>query len=97
MNDQGEEKVNKQESDDIQGFASTAELKTFLLSVRDRMSEDAAAHIFAATAMKHVLSLSNIYDLFDEETKEIARDIWLRIKQSGMHLKSPPFLFSEEA
>jgi hypothetical protein len=69
------------------------ELKTFLLSVRDRMADQSAAAIYAVSAMNYMLNMPNVYALIDNETKEIARDIWLRIKQSGMQLRNPPFLF----
>jgi hypothetical protein len=46
--------------------------------------------------MNFVLNLPNIYNLLDNENKELARDIWLRIKQSGMQLRNPPMLFQPE-
>jgi len=78
-------------------ISSKAELKNFLQVLRDRMAERAAAPIYAVSAMNHVLTLPKVYDLLDNENKEIARDIWLRIKQSGMQVKNPPMLFGDEA
>ncbi len=72
------------------------ELKNFLLSIRDKMREQTAASIFAITAVHHVLGLPNIYTLLDNENKEIARDIWLRLKQSGIQVKNPPMLFRSD-
>jgi hypothetical protein len=74
-------------------IASKEDLKQFLNSIRDKMQEQAAASIFAVSAVHHVLSLPNIYSILDNENKEIARDIWLRLKQSGMQLRNPPLLF----
>lgn len=77
-------------------IASKAELKTFLLSIRDRMEDESAAPIYALSAMNHVMNHPDIYELLEPESKEIARDIWLRIKQSGMQVKKPALLFGDE-
>ncbi len=75
---------------------TSEELRNFLLGVRDRLGDGSAATVYAVTAMNHVLSLPTIYDLLDKESKELARDVWLRIRQQGVQLKNPPLLFSEE-
>lgn len=72
------------------------DLKKFLLHLRDRMAEKAVAPIYAVSAMNHVLNLDKIYSMLDNENKELARDIWLRVRQSGMQVKNPPLLFSED-
>lgn len=79
-----------------QVITTAADLKAFLQSVRDKMTEEVAAPIYAMSAMNRVLNMSNIYDLLDNDNKEIARDIWLRLKQAGMQLHTPPLLFSAE-
>lgn len=76
---------------------TNAELKTFLQSLIDRMGEGQVATIFALSAINHLLSKQEIYSLFCPETKELARDIWLRIKQSGVQVRNPVFLFAAEA
>ena len=73
-----------------------ADLREFLGSLRDKMSDQAAAPIYALSAMNYVLNLPEIYTLLDNENKELARDVWLRIKQSGLQIKNPPLLFGEE-
>ena len=75
-------------------IVTKADLKTFLLNIRDKMTEHTAAPIYAASAMNHILSMSDIYDLLDKTNKEIARDIWLRLKQAGLQMRNPPLLFS---
>lgn len=86
--------------DGVEGVVSSIttkdELKSFLLSIRDKMAEQSAASIFAVSAVHHILSLPNIYSILDNENKEVARDIWLRLKQSGMQLRNPPLLFKPE-
>ena len=77
-------------------ISTKEDLKTFLQSVRDKLADSSAAAIYALGAVNHILSLPQIYDLLDNENKEIARDIWLRIRQSGMQVKNPPLLFKPE-
>ena len=77
-------------------ISSKSEPKDFLLNIRDKMTEDTAAPVYAASAMNHVLSMPDIYDLLDKTNKELCRDIWLRLKKAGFHLRIPPMLFSPE-
>ena len=80
-------------SDEIR---NKSDLKNFLLSIRDKMAEDTAAPVYALTALNHIMGLPAIYSYLDDDNKELARDIWLRIKQAGFQVKNPPLLFSEE-
>lgn len=77
-------------------ISSTADLKVFLISVRDRLEDDSAAPVHAVSAVTYALSLPGAGKLFDEESKEIARDLWLRIKRAGFQLRNPPLLFGVE-
>ncbi len=80
----------------VQEIKTKAQLKAFLNSIRDKMGDNTAAPIYAMSAMNHILTLSAVYELLDNETKEIARDVWLRIKQSGLQVRMPSLLFSAE-
>lgn len=91
----GNEKNEKKDECKFKQISSRPELKTFLGNVRDKLAESAAPPIHCVSAMHHVLNLPDVYDLFDAENKEIARDIWLRIKQHGLHLRLPPMLFAD--
>ncbi|MCB0353770.1 MAG: hypothetical protein KDD64_09605 [Bdellovibrionales bacterium] len=77
-------------------ISTSAELKQYLLSIRDKMADGSAPAIYCLSAMNNVMSHQRIYELLDKECKELARDIWLRIKQAGVQLKNPPLLFSPE-
>lgn len=79
----------------IRSFESKEGLRDFLLNIRDKMTERSAAPIYALSALNYVMSNAEVYGLLDNENKEIARDIWLRLKQSGFQLKDPPLLFGE--
>lgn len=73
------------------------DLKRFLRSVIDKMSDDQAPPIYGAAAINHLLTRPDIYDLLDNENKELARDVWLRLKSAGFQLRNPPILFGSES
>jgi hypothetical protein len=76
-----------------EALSSVEDLKKFLRSVLDKMSDDQAAPVYSLALMNHLLNLPTIYSLLDNENKELARDIWLRLKASGVQLRNPPLLF----
>lgn len=76
-------------------IATPADLKAFLQSILDKMKDEGLAGIYTASAMNFVLNLPQAYELLNNENRELARDIWLRLKQTGFQIKNPPLLFSE--
>jgi hypothetical protein len=78
-----------------QVITNRAELLEFVSDVRDKLLKDEAAPIFAMAAMQQVMSLDAIYELLDEEVKEILQEIWVKLSQSGFHLRKPPLLFGD--
>lgn len=72
------------------------ELQQFLTSVRDRLAEDVAAPVYAMGILNTLLDQPSIYNLLTPENKELARDIWLRLKQAGLQVRNPPLLFDGE-
>lgn len=77
-------------------ISNESDLKAFLLNIRDKMAEQAAAPVYAVSALNQILSTPSLFKLLDEENKELSRDIWLRIKQSGFQLANPPMLFAAD-
>jgi hypothetical protein len=77
-------------------ITNSKDLKEFLLSIRDRMADEQAAAINVISVMNYVFNISNIEELLDKESKEIARDIWLRVKQAGVQLRNPGLLFDAD-
>jgi hypothetical protein len=59
------------------------------------MQDDGLSAIHALSALSSVLNSPDVYRLLDNEGKEIARDIFLRIKQSGLQLRNPALLFQD--
>ena len=80
----------------LEQISSKDDLKKFLGMLLSRMDADQAAPIYVLTMMNHLLTLPDIYQFLDEENKETARAVWLRMKQKGMQLRNPPMLFGEE-
>jgi len=76
-------------------ITTKSELCAFVTDVRDRLLKEEAAPIFAMAAMHQVMSLDSIYDLLDKENKEILQEIWVKLSQSGLHLRKPPLLFGD--
>lgn len=76
-------------------ISTRAELLAFVSDVRDKLLKDEAAPIFAMAAMQQVMTLDAIYDLLDKEIKEILQEIWVKLSQSGFHLRKPPLLFGD--
>ena len=74
---------------------SKEDLKGYLVMIRDRMQDDGLSAIHALSALNFVLTSPDIYRLIDNESKEIARDIFLRIKQTGLQIRNPGLLFQE--
>lgn len=83
------------EVDEFGKITTASDLKNFLQTVLDRMKEETAPAIYVTSAMNHVLNLPEVYSLLNNENRELARDIWLRLKQAGVQLRNPPLLFEE--
>ena len=78
-------------------ISNSTDLKAFFRLLLDKMKDDSAAPIYVVGAMNHALTLPNIYEYLDNEGRELARDIWLRLKQSGLQVRNPPLLFGDDA
>ncbi len=88
--------VSPQIAEAMEQIASKEDLRKFLGMIAAEMDGEQAAPIYVLTLMNHLLTLPNIYECLDEENRETARAIWLRMKQQGMQLRNPPMLFGEE-
>lgn len=95
-----ETKIKEQETaakdvKELSQIVTKADLKAFITDVHEKLLKEQAAPIFAMAAMQQVMSLDNIYDLLDSQSKEILQEIWVKLSQSGFHLRKPPLLFGE--
>ena len=80
----------------IEKITTSAELKSYLTSVRDRMEDGSGAAIYALGAVNYVFSLEKLYEFLDSENRTLLKEIWLRLKQSGIQVRNPPLLFESE-
>lgn len=90
-----EQELAGKEVKELAQIATKADLKMFITDVHEKLLKEQAAPIFAMAAMQQVMSLDNIYDLLDSQSKEILQEIWVKLSQSGFHLRKPPLLFGE--
>ena len=74
--------------------ASKEELRAYLLNVSDKLVDESAAPVYGMAAINHFFNRPEIYLHLDEELREIARDIWLRLEKAGLQIKKPPLLFN---
>jgi hypothetical protein len=81
---------------EIESLKDKQELKAYLQKIKDRLSDRSIAPVHALSGMRWVLSQPSIYELLDASNKELARDVWLRIRQAGFQVKNPPLLFSAD-
>ena len=80
---------------DASSITTANELRDFLIALKERITEDSAPAIYVVTAMNYIMSTTSIFSLLNEESKELARDIWLRLQGAGLQLRKPPMLFGE--
>ena len=76
-------------------ISSKNDLRQFLTALRTRMEAREVAPVYVCNAMQHVFNLPDVDSLFDQENREIARAIWMKLKQAGVQLANPPMLFPE--
>lgn len=69
------------------------EVSAFLADIGRQLLDNNLPTIHTLLALNQILRLRNAEELFDEELKEQARDIWLKVKATGVHLIDPPLLF----
>ena len=72
---------------------SRGELKEFIVLLNEEVSKKNDVVLHSALALNNLLLLPNARDLFDEELKEKAREVWLKIKAHGLEIMDPPLLF----
>lgn len=80
---------------------STNEAKVFtkedvrdaLAVIAEKIVEPHAAFAHAVLFLDRLLRSPAASEIFDEDLKTQARDLWLKVKSTGFQLADPPFLF----
>ena len=90
---EGIEETPKEQS--LPKITTKTELRAFIATVRDKLINQSAPPIYAMSALNHVMSLPEIYDLMDTQMKESLQEIWVKLSQAGMHIHKPALLFGD--
>ncbi len=69
------------------------ELQAFMSDVSAQVADHNLPSIHTMIALDHALRVANVRDILDEDLKSQARDLWAKVKSSGLHLSDPPLLF----
>lgn len=71
------------------------EVAEFLRNLSGKPLDRDGLYLHCLIGLNHLLSLPNVNELFDEELKTEARDLWKKIKARGLELVDPPLLFGQ--
>lgn len=69
------------------------EVANFIAEISKKIVDSNTAYFHSMITLNTLLRLPNAEEIFDEELKEQARDLWLKLKLTGLQLTDPPLLF----
>ena len=72
---------------------SKEELQKTLEIIASSVVTSQSSYIQSMILLDHMLRLPNAREIFDAELKEQARDLWVKMKSTGLQLNDPPILF----
>ena len=72
---------------------SKDDVAAFLVDIEKTVLERDGADMSSLVAINHLLNLPNAETLFDEGLKTQLKDIWIKLKASGIEVEDPPLLF----
>ena len=72
---------------------SRAEVSQYLTDIAKKILDTKGANLHSMLALNDLLRQPDANDLFTGELKDQARDVWLKLKSTGMQLTDPPILF----
>lgn len=101
MKSKKENKVKKEKpanmnAREINEISNAEDLRAFLINIKEKLTEENAPPMAALAALRYTLNRPDINSLLDNENRELARDIWLHLRQAGLQVKSPSLLFTVE-
>lgn len=70
------------------------ELTSFLAEIEKQVVASDKNYLPSMLALNEVLRQPNAAKLLDKALKDQARDLWVKIKSTGLELTDPPILFS---
>ena len=69
------------------------EVQAFLDEMSKQIEEGNNAYVHSMLALNKVITLPNADDLFTADLKAKAKELWIKVKATGLQLGEPPFLF----
>ena len=85
--------TEKEKSPTVTSTPTTkAELQKTLETIAQAVVGTHATYMHSMILLDHLFRLPNARELFDADLKEQARDLWLKIKSTGLQLNDPPLL-----
>ncbi len=69
------------------------ELAAFVTEIAGKVVDKEPAYLHSMLAMNHILRQPNLHELLDADLKEQLKDVWLKLKTTGLQLQDPPILF----
>ena len=69
------------------------EVSGFLTDLSEHVADSQGNYLHSLIALNELLSQPNAEKLFDSELKAKAKEIWIKLKSSGLELNDPPLLF----
>ena len=73
------------------------DLVAYLNDISQKVLETDSSTMHSMIALDQILRLPNIDKLLDDELKAQAKDLWTKLKLSGLNINDAPILFGEEA
>ncbi len=72
-----------------------ADVRAFLAEIAAQVATGKAPTLHTMLALNGMFRLPNAKEIFDEELKKEAHDLWMKVKSAGLQVLDPPLLFGE--
>ena len=78
---------------EAQSVFTKAQLEAFVAEISRKVVDTNPAYLHSMLALNYLLRQPNLKELLDPDLKEQLKDIWLKLKTTGLQLQDPPILF----
>ena len=69
------------------------EFEAFAAEIARKVVDKEPAYLHSMLAMNHILRQPNLPEVLDADLKDQLKDLWLKLKTTGLNLQDPPILF----
>ncbi|MCC6220745.1 MAG: hypothetical protein IT291_05845 [Deltaproteobacteria bacterium] len=74
-------------------FETREDVAEFIAEIAARVAENKVPSLHTMLALDRLLRIPNSVEIFDDELKNKAKELWHHIKAIGAELQDPPLLF----